>query len=487
MLQLTESATFFIGTESETNYQHTAGLVILDAGESPDFCFEKLKAFVAERMSPIPQFRWKLREVPFGLDLPYWIEDDRFHIDRHVHRIAVPAPGDMRALTELAAYLYSRRLDRGKPLWELWFIEGLEGNRFAMLQKLHHCLMDGQGAQKLGEALSDFEPDAPPRPIPEEFLEASTGGAPSDFDVYARTIGNLMRAPLRSGRHALSMLRPALLGLTRTAKSDERRESRPAPTLPCNDVIGTRRGIACLSLPLAEIKRVKNQFGVSVNDVVLALTASAMRKYLLHLGVLPRESMRANIAVSLRSDGDAAASNAVTSVNLSLHSDLTDPLERLRAIHAETDAAKQAARGGQSSAYELFNAMPPLVLAVLSRTLTPERVLSMMKCNFLVSNVKGSPRHMYIAGARLEAMYPMSLLAPGMGLNFTCVSYAGNIDVGITYEPELVPDPWHIVAGLREALDEYLGLCSAAPRKAKAAPAGNSRRTRGTARRRPRT
>jgi hypothetical protein len=188
--------------------------------------------------------------------------------------------------------------------------------------------------------------------------------------------------------------------------------------------------------------------------------------------------MRANIAVSLRKDSDAAASNAVTSVNLSLHTDREDAVERLQAIHAETDAAKKVARSGQSSAYELFNSMPPFVLALLGRTLTPAAVLNMMKCNFLVSSVKGSERQMYIAGARVEAMYPISLLAPGMGLNFTCVSYVDNIDFGITCDADLIADPWRIVAGLREALDEYLALCAVAR---KLPTAGRKRGARATA------
>lgn len=482
MLQLSESANLFVSTETDTGYQHTAGLVILDAGASRDFCFEKLKAFVVERIDPIPQFRWKLREVPFGLDLPYWVEDDQYRIDRHIHRIAVPAPGDMRALTELAGYLYSRRLDRSKPLWELWFIEGLAGRRYALLQKLHHCMMDGQGAQKIGEALCDFEADPPPRPIPPEFLGAATGGAPSELQLYARTVGNLLQAPARAGRHALSMLRPAIAALGQPEKPRSGARPAAAPALPCNGVIGKERGFACLSLPLADIKRVKNRFEVSINDVVLALTASSIRNYLLHLGVLPRESARANIAVSLRKEGDDAASNAITSVNLALHTELADPVERLMAIHSETGAAKQAARSGRSSIYELINSLPPFALAVLNKALTPAMMLDTMRCNFIVSNVKGSARPMYVAGARLEAMYPMSLLANGMGLNFTCVSYVDNIDFGIIYDVDLVPDAWRIAEGLREALAEYLRFDTRAkPRRAE--DVGRVKRGKGVAKR----
>jgi len=468
MLQLSESANFFISAETDTGYQHTAGLVILSADESPDFCFEKLKAFIDERLRLVPQFRWKLREVPFGLDMPYWVEDEKYSIDRHIHRIAVPAPGDTRALTELAAYLYSRRLDRAKPLWEIWFIEGLQGNRFAMLQKLHHCMMDGQGAQKIGELLCDFEPDPPPRQVRSGLSDARTGDAPSELQLYARAAGNLAQLPARTGRHVWSMLRPGLMARARPGAASKTRQQVTAPLLPCNGEIGTQRDFVCTSVSLAEVKRIKNRFDVSINDVVLALTASTMRKYLLLRGALPPEPARVNMAVSLRTGDDPAASNAITSVNICLHTDRADPLERLQAIHGETDAAKRAARAGQSSMYDLINSLPPFALALLNRALTPEMVLATMKCNFVVSNVKGSSAPMYLAGARIEAMYPISLLANGIGLNFTCVSYVDHIDFGITCDRELVPDPWRIAEGLHDATREYLRLAGAAKAKRKA-------------------
>ncbi len=477
MLQLSESANFFISAETDNGYQHTAGLVILSADESPDFCFGKLKAFVDERLRHIPQFRWKLREVPFGLDMPYWVEDQKYSIDRHVHRVAVPAPGDMKALTELAAFLYSRRLDRARPLWEIGFIEGLQGNRFAMLQKLHHCMMDGQGAQKIGELLCDFEPNPPPRTIRTELSDAKTGGAPSELELYARTVGNLAQLPSRTGRHVWSMLRPGLMARARPAAAAESPREGKAPLLPCNGEIGTQRGFVCTSVSLADVKRIKNHFDVSINDVVLALTASTMRRYLLVHGGLPQEPARVNMAVSLRKDDDSAASNAITSVNICLHTDKPGPVERLQAIHRETDVAKRMARAGQSSMYDLINSLPPFALALLNRAIRPEMVLAMMKCNFVVSNVKGSSVPMYLAGARIEAMYPISLLANGIGLNFTCVSYVDHIDFGITHDQELVPDAWQIAEGLHDAAREYLRLASPAKASRKAVKPTRARRT----------
>ena len=247
-----------------------------------------------------------------------------------------------------------------------------------------------------------------------------------------------------------------------------------------NAEIGTQRGFVCTSVALAEVKRIKNHFDVSINDVVLALTASTMRRYLLVHGGVPQEPARVNMAVSLRNDDDSAASNAITSVNVCLHTDKPDPLERLKAIHGETDVAKRMARASQSSMYDPMNSLPPFALALLNRAIRPEMVLAMMKCNFVVSNVKGSSAPMYLAGARIEAMYPISLLANGIGLNFTCVSYVDHIDFGITHDQELVPNAWQIADGLHDAAREYLRLAgpAKASRKAVKPPRGRRMATR---------
>jgi len=146
----------FIAGENDRTYHHTAGLVTLDTSATPQFDFDYFRRHTSERMDLIPHFRWKLQEVPLGRDLPYWVEDENFSYDNHFKRIAVPQPGDREALAEVASYIFSRHLDRSRPLWEMWYIEGLAGGRVAILQKLHHCMMDGQGMQKVGEQRSDF-------------------------------------------------------------------------------------------------------------------------------------------------------------------------------------------------------------------------------------------------------------------------------------------------------------------------------------------
>ena len=164
--QLTPREVLLVGGENSRVYQHTAGLTLLDASMTPGFCYEFFRQHLEQRLSSIPHFRWKLHEVALGLDLPYWVEDENFSFDHHIRRIAVPAPGDEKALAEVVSYLYCRHLDRNRPLWETWFIEGLADGQYALVQKLHHCMMDGEGASKLSAAMCDLEPDAAPREVP---------------------------------------------------------------------------------------------------------------------------------------------------------------------------------------------------------------------------------------------------------------------------------------------------------------------------------
>jgi len=456
--QLQPQDTLFIGGETPTVYQHTGGLVILDARDRPGFGFETFREYMAQRMGRIPNFRWKLHEVPYGLDLPYWVEDDNFNFDHHIRRIAVPSPGDRQALGELVAYLYSRHLDRNRPLWEAWFIEGLPGGRFAIFQKMHHSIMDGEGARKLGEVTVDFEPDAPPRAIDPDILGAQAGQAPEPWRESLGAARRLLQPPRRAGREMAASAWSAIL---KRLQSDARGvRNQPVPVASFNADISGERGFVFGSLPLSDIKAVKNAFGVTVNDVVLAVVAGSLRNYLLAHDRLPEESLRTSIAVSLRTEQDDQFSNRVTSTEVTLATDLDDPAQRLTAIARDSESAKARARGGSHGVMELLQIMPPVLVTAMMNLSRPEQVVRMTGANLLVSNVRGSERPMYIAGARQVATYPMSILALGMGINVTCVSYGSNLDVGITVEPSLVPEPWPIIDGLHSALDGYLALVS---------------------------
>jgi len=455
--QLSKEDVLFVAGETDRVYQHTAGLVILDASAVPDFSFEYFREKAIQRISQIPHFRWRLHEVPLGLDLPYWVEDENFNYNHHFKRIAIPSPGDREALAEVAAHLYSKHLDRSKPLWEIWFIEGLADGKFAILQKLHHCVMDGQGASKLGEILCDLEPDAEPGPVDDSIAQATAGAEPSQFRASVNTALHLARLPGEAYRGISSFMRPRLLRQLGWQKSVGR-EKPELPRASFNADIGSERDFVFGSLPLAAIKTVKDAFGVSVNDVILALVGSTLRNYLLEHSELPEIALRTSIAVSLRSEGDDEFSNKVTSASVTLATNIEAPVARLRAINEESEQAKLQARGGSTGMMELVQIMPPLLVNAMVNTTPAEMAPQMMGANLIISNVRGSSMPLYIAGVRMETMYPMSIITPGLGINLTCVSYADNVDFGVAVEPDLVPQPWDIIDGLAASLQEYLAL-----------------------------
>ena len=458
--QLTPHDVMFVGGETRTIHQHTSGLSILDAGDRGDFGYESMRKFLEERLALVPHFRWRLHEVPFGLDLPYWVEDTNFSWDNHIRRIAVPEPGDRDALSELVAYLYSRHLDRSRPLWEIWFIEGLEGGQYGLFTKLHHAMMDGQGANKLGEMMCDLEADAAPREVDPAIADARPGEVPERWRESLTAARHLSMLPVRAGWEIADSLRRALSD--RLSRLGEPRQDQRVPTATFNCEIGTDRAFVYGSLPFADIKVVKDHFGVTVNDVVLALVAGSLRAYLQRLGELPELSLRTSIAVSLRGDDDAELTNMVTTAGVTLATALVDPVERLQAIADESSQAKAAARAGGKGFLDYLGLLPPAMVNMVMSLTPPALVPLVSGFNLMISNVRGAPFPLYVGGARMTGMFPMSIIAPGAAINVTCISYIDEIDFGFTLEPAVFPDHWQLVDGLSDVLESYLDVVAAA-------------------------
>jgi len=449
--QLTPDEVMFVGGETSNIYQHTGGLTVLDGSDRPGFGFASIKRHLEERLAAIPHFRWKLHQPTFGLDLPYWVEDEQFSFDHHIRRIAVPSPGDREALAELAAFLYSRHLDRTRPLWEVWIIEGLANGQCALFTKLHHCMLDGEGATRLGAQICDFEADAPARPVDPAIAEARPGPVPHVWQASANAALHLSGLPWRAGRELLDAARENVGRLLPLGG-----EAKPRPSAPVasfNHEIGSERGFVFGSVSLSDVKAVKSHFGVTVNDVVLALIGGSLREYLTRNSVLPAESLRTSIAVSLRTDDDADFSNRVTTASVTLATDLSDPVARLRRISEESALAKETARAGGKGFFEVVSILPPVLVNAMMSLTPPELVPKVTGFNLLISTVKGSPLPMYVAGARTTAMYPMSIITPGSAINITCISYLDEIFYGFTLEPRLFPEPWALADGMRDALD----------------------------------
>jgi diacylglycerol O-acyltransferase len=466
MQQLPGMDAAFLALETPEVHGHTGGLLILDPTGAVGFGFDRLQATVAERLPGVPRFRSVLREVPFGLDRPYWVEDSDFDVSRHFHRVAVPSPGGIRDLADLAGYLFSHKLERRRPLWEMWFIEGLDGGRVAILAKMHHCLMDGVSGAALGELLCDLEPNPPARtdngppssPVPVH--------TPGDLELLARAVGHLALSPLRLGRLAGRSLLHGRRALALLQPGEIARTLRGAPRLKLNGRIGSRRAFATASVPLDAVKAVGQELGVTINDVVLALTSTALRHYLSSVNELPAEPLVFTCPVSTRQGEDLALGNQVTLMNVSCATNPENPVDRLLCIHADARKSKQRARAMTDvaravGAADLGDAIPPALVHLGLRTAMSWSSLIPLPCNVLVSNVPGPPVPLYAAGARIEAMYPLSLLASGQGLNVTVLSFIDRLDFGFTADPDLVEDLWMIAHGVPLALAELQAALAA--------------------------
>jgi WS/DGAT/MGAT family acyltransferase len=468
MEQLSGTDALFVAMENSRVHAHTGGLTILDPSSCEDFSFEKLKRYTAERIRRAPRFTMRLREVPLGLDRPFLVEDLDFDIENHFHRIGVPSPGSMRELGQLCGMLFSHKLDRRLPLWEMWYIEGLEGGRVAMFSKTHHCLIDGVSGAGLSELMCDLEPH-PPEPAPTPRApRRRRRPEPSDLELIARGAANVMATPFR----LVSYARQAI-GRGLEMRKHLQGENAPpmiegAPAVSFNENIGPRRGFACSSVPLENVKAIKKHFDVKVNDVVLELVGSAVRRYLRAQGELPKESLVVLVPISTRRADDSSMGNQVAQMSVSWATNIDDPAERLLQIHQnalkskEMDSAvraKSIASMGETAPPAIINSAVRLYASTYSSKRFP------VPGNAVVSNVPGPPIPLYTAGARIEAMYPMSLLLPGQGLNVTCISYGGRMDFGFTVDPDLVPDPWYLAEGVPLAVEELQQAIEAGARR----------------------
>jgi diacylglycerol O-acyltransferase len=451
MEQLPGSDTLFLAMESDTVYGHVGGLTILDPTDVPDFSFARLARLIDERIRRVPRFTQKLRCAPFDLDRPYLVDDPHFRIEKHLRRIVVPPPGGLRELAELAGRLYSRHLDRSRSLWEMWLVEGLERDRYALLVKIHHAIMDGESGARLAGVLFAREPHARAKRRPAE-RRAAAAAEPGVLRLTAGGVRSVLRTPMSLLRYSYQLARQLGVMLP-YLRQPEMPSLTGVPHVSFNAPLGPQRGFAWASVPLGSVKRIKEHFEVKVNDVVLALAASAVRHYLAARDELPKEPLVAAVPISTRDAGDASLGNQVTGTSVSCATDLADPAERLLEIHRSAATAKEMERAMREHELQpLGETAPPRLIHLAIRALTSAGVS--VPVNVAVSNVVGPPTPLYTAGARIEHLFPMSVLLPGTGLNVTTFTYDGLVDFGFTVDPELVPDAWSLAAGIPAALRE---------------------------------
>jgi WS/DGAT/MGAT family acyltransferase len=454
--------------ETESCHMHISGLLILDpSSASWCFDFDTWRGLVASEVERLPPLRERVVSVPLGLDRPFWIDDPAFDLDRHLRRIALPAPGGARELAALVGDLTSYKLDRGGPLWEMWFIEGLEHGHVAVLSKVHHACLDGMGGAFMLSRLFRAERVRAPGFREPTWREAAR--IPSDLELLGRSLASRARTPLRAAR-ALGQTVSALGNLARMSGSPG--ESRPAlpfqaPRTSFNRPVTPRRGFAFAEVPLAEVKVVKKAFDVTVNDVVLALCSGALRRYLEARDELPAEPLTAAVPVSTRSqDQIGSFGNVVSGMFASLATDVVDPVERLRAVSAGTRSAKRIYETGIEDAVMRWASVPrPAAVALAVRFFSRLHLTEHLPpiFNLLISNVPGPNAPLYAGGARLVACYPMGPLVDQVALNVTVMSYTDSVGFGFVTCPDAVPDAWAVADRIPEALRELLAS-SHAPR-----------------------
>jgi len=459
----------FLALETPTSTGHVGGLSILDAREgSPALTLAHLTALLESRIGAVPVLRQRLMTVPLGIDQPVWVDDVHFDIGYHLRELALPEPGSDEQLAEQVARIHARPLDRARPLWEAYHISGLTGGRTALYTKVHHAAIDGVSGAELLMVLFDLSPEAHGVPEPAPF---SPRPEPRRSVLGARGLVRLAWRPVEVTRIATRAVRaiPAMgpivgpvvaawVGAGRAGEADGQVLTSPtplvAPQTPFNVAISPHRRFAFGSLSLADVKLVKNTFGVSVNDVVMAICAGALRSWLIAHDALPDGPLVAMVPVSIRSDASDQPGNKVSAMLAALPTNVEDPVERLSVTRRATAVAKsQQAFIPQGLVDEVTDFAPPALTARVARVTFASRVLHRLPAfNVVISNVPGPNIPVYLAGAQLLAHYPVSVVTDGVALNITLIGYLDQLHFGITVAREVMPDVDEVMADLGREL-----------------------------------
>jgi WS/DGAT/MGAT family acyltransferase len=469
MKQLSGLDTMFLNLETNAVPMHVAGLAIVDPATAPKgFGFESVKRLIEERLHLLPMFRRRLVTSPLNLDQPYWIEDPDFDLEQHVRHRALPRPGSDQQLADFVCDIVSTRLDRSMPLWRAYFIEGLKGGKVAILTKIHHACVDGVSGAEMMSTLLDLTPERQQIEPPE--TPWTPEPVPSPVSMAVSSARTLMTRPgdaIRLARETLPLLfsagRAALAqrGAKRRAEAAQIEQGDSmkvglAPRMLFNTTINARRSFAFGVASLNDVKLVKNAFGTSVNDVVLAISAEALRNYLLERGALPEKTLVAAIPVSVRTEAErGAAGNKVMMARSALGTHIADPVERLMAISRRMGAVKQSMKATPARLMmDWVNVPAPALLAQAARLYENFSMQDYVAppYNLVISNVPGSAQPLYFAGARMLSNHPVSIPYHGLAFNITVMSYQDNLDIGLTGHRGTVPDPEKIVEGMLAAL-----------------------------------
>jgi WS/DGAT/MGAT family acyltransferase len=452
----------FLYLEAPETPMHVGSLHLYEPppGRRADF-LARARRHIRSRLHLAPVFRRRLAALPLELASPMWVEDERVDLGYHLRRIVLPRPGTRAALEACVARLHSELLDRRRPLWRFYLIEGLASGHLAWYSKVHHAALDGAAGVQLANALLDVTPsprkiETPRRPRLESTpgLGALVGGA---FRNAAAQYVKLIRHLPGFARVLGAVIRATRGGARGGGKLDIGQSAAFGPRTPLNVAITAERTFATASIPLAEVKAIAARHGAKVNDVVLAIASGALRRYLTRHGGVPKRPLVAAMPISLREPGDAEYSTRATMTLTGLATHIADPIARLAAIRASAGVAKALTAQARSILPTDFPSLGvPWVLAAAAGIYGRAQKLESFPplANVVISNVPGPRAPLYLAGAKMLTYWPASIVEHGLGLNITVQSYCGSLDFGLVAARKAVPDIGRLARALHESFEE---------------------------------
>ncbi len=450
--RLTVLDEMFLHLEGPATHMHVGGIALFE-GEAPDY--DDVLEMIAGRLQHVPRFRQKLATVPFGLGRPVWVDDPHFNIEYHVRHTALPGPGSRAKLNRLVARIMSQQLDRAKPLWEIWFAEGLAGNRFALISKTHHSLVDGISGTDIMSVLLDPSPEPPD--VDRDDWRPSV--EPSSDRLMVEALRERLTSPgevMRSVQSATSdpAKLPGRLIESLRALSDWVGSGFAAPASSLNRPIGPHRRFETVNVHLDDLKRIKNSFGGTVNDVVLTIVSGGLRRLLQARGERVDDlELRAMVPVSVRADHQRGSlGNMVANVWAVLPIFEPDPLERLQVIsESMTDLKGSGQAVGAQLLTSLGEFAPPTIVAQASRVVARQRAF-----NPVVTNVPGPQIPLYTLGREMLEVYPVLPLSGNTTLGVALLSYNGSVGFGLLGDYETTQDIGELAEGIEKSLAELL-------------------------------
>ncbi|CAA9264456.1 MAG: Wax ester synthase/acyl-CoA:diacylglycerol acyltransferase; Diacyglycerol O-acyltransferase [uncultured Corynebacteriales bacterium] len=448
----------FLYMEEPTTPMHVGGLAVFQP-PSEGFDYDRLVRLIEDRIGLVPRYRQKIRWVPGNLANPVWIDDADFDVAFHVRRSALPRPGSDQQLRELVSRLMSRRLDRSRPLWEMYLVEGLEGGRIAVISKTHHAMVDGVSAVDIGQVILDVTPT--PRDVADELWMPTP--PPGTIGLVTDAVTELVRRPtavvdtVRMGVLDIRNTAGKVVGAVGGLAAAARVAARPAPATPMNVPIGEQRRFGVARTDLDDYKRVRKAHGGTVNDVVLATVSGALRAWLLSRGeaVGPSSTMRALVPVSVRTSAERGeAGNRVSSYLVDLPVGEPDPVVRLSQVSFAMKAHQESGQSvGADALIALGGFAPPTLHSLGARTASRS---TRRLFNLVVTNVPGPQFPLYAGGAQMLELFPVVPLARSQGLSIGVTSYNGGVYYGLNADRDALPDVDVIGALLEESLTELV-------------------------------